>query len=107
MWWQHLFYGLGLLGAIFCMGLIDYKNKYAFFGDRARTIRTLVPIIFLFIVWDIAGIVLRIFSDGDGKFRSGLQLGPHFPVEEILFLFLLNYTALIIWLALKKRAQHV
>ncbi|MBC7708182.1 lycopene cyclase domain-containing protein [Polaromonas sp.] len=105
--WQHAVYGISLLGALFCMGLIDYKHKYAFFGDRRRTLRTLLPAIAVFTVWDVAGIVLNIFSDGDGKYRSGLEFGPHFPVEEILFLTLLTYTALILWLSFTNRHKGI
>ncbi|MDL2341782.1 MAG: lycopene cyclase domain-containing protein [Patescibacteria group bacterium] len=100
MWWQHAVYAVGLLGALGCMGLIDYRHKYAWFANRRRTLRTLLPAILFFTVWDSAGIVAKIFSDGDGKYRTGLELGPHFPIEEILFLALLTYTALIIWLSL-------
>lgn len=102
MWWQHAVYGVSLLTAIFCMGLIDYKHRYAIFFDWRRTLRVLAPSIAVFIVWDIAGIMAGIFSDGDGKYRSGLQLGPHFPVEEVLFLILLTYTSLILWRALTR-----
>lgn len=103
MWWQHLVYAGGLLGALFCMGLIDYRNQFAWFKDRRRTIQTIGLAVFIFVIWDIAGIVAGIFTDGDGKYRSGLQLGPHFPIEEILFLTLLTYTSLIIWCALSRR----
>lgn len=106
MWWQHLIYGFSLLGALFCMGLIDYKHQYAFFGDRRRTLRTLAPAIVIFIAWDVIGIIAKIFSDGDGRFRSGIELGPHFPIEEILFLTLLNYTALILWCSLRTKVSR-
>lgn len=107
MWWQHAVYGTALLGALFCMGLIDFKHKFAWFKDRRRTLRTIVPAILIFTLWDIAGIAAHIFSDGDGKFRSGFELGPHFPVEELLFLTLLTYTALIIWCSVTVRqAKH-
>lgn len=104
MWWQHAVYGIALLVSIFCMGLIDYRHNYAWFKDRTRTIKTVGLSVLVFVAWDIAGIVAGIFSDGDGKYRSGLQLGPHFPIEEILFLILLSYTSLIIWCALARQS---
>ena len=107
MWWQHALYGGSLLGAIFCMGLIDYKHHYAWFDDRRRTLRTLVPSIIGLAIWDGAGIALQIFSDGDGKYRSGFELAPHFPLEELLFLTLLTYTALIVWRSLTKKDRRV
>lgn len=102
MWWQHAVYGGALLVSLFCMGLIDYKNRYALFNDWRRTLKTIIPAILVFVLWDIAGIISGIFSDGDGKYRSGIQLGPHFPIEEILFLMLLTYTSLILWRAVSR-----
>ena len=106
MWISHAVYGVSILGAIFCMGLIDYKHKYAWFKDRRRTLRTLVPAVAVFVLWDIAGIILHIFASHDNTYRSGILLGPNFPVEEILFLTLLTYTALIIWRALSEQEHH-
>ena len=105
MWLRHTVYGLSLLGALFCMGLIDYKHKYAWFNDRRRTLLTIIPALLVFIVWDIAGIGLHIFAAHDSTYRSGLRFGPNFPVEEILFLTLLTYTALVIWRSLTDRGR--
>ena len=106
MWLTHVVYGLSLLGAIFCMGLIDYKHKYAWFLDRRRTLLTIVPAVTLFVVWDIAGSGLHIFASHNSTYRSGLLLGPNFPIEEIVFLTLLTYTALIIWRSLAERGVN-
>ena len=103
MWLTHAVYGAALLGALFCMGLIDYKHRYAWFKDRPRTLRTIIPAVLVFVLWDIAGIRLHIFASHNATYRSGLLLGPNFPVEELLFLTLLTYTALIIWCRLGKR----
>lgn len=106
MWWRHAVYPVGLLGALFCMGLIDYKHHLAFYSDWRRTLRVLIPAMVGFILWDSAGIGLHIFSDRINIYRSGIELGPHFPAEEILFLLLLNYTALILWLSIKTHARN-
>ena len=106
MWLTHLVYGLSLLGAIFCLGLIDYKHKYAWFKDRRRTLVTIIPAVVMFVLWDVAGIRLHVFASHSDTYRSGLLLGPNFPVEEIFFLTLLTYTALIIWRSLCERGRH-
>ena len=106
MWLTHAVYGLSLLGALFCMGLIDYKHKYAWFLNKRRTLWTIGPAVGVFVLSDIAGIALHIFASHDSTYRSGLLLGPNFPVEEILFLTLLTYTALIIWCSLQRSDQR-
>jgi lycopene cyclase domain-containing protein len=102
--WQHLVYITGLLLAILGMGLFDYRYKLAFFKDRRRTFRTLLPAIGVFVLWDILGIVLGIFSDGGGVYSTGLMVGKDFPFEELFFLILLTYTALLVWRALEERS---
>lgn len=95
--WQHSIYPLGIVIGLIGMGIIDWRYKLALFTDWKRTLRTIIPAMAVFIVWDISGIILGIFSDGDGQYRSGLELGPHFPVEEIFFLALLTYFTLVVW----------
>lgn len=95
--WEHGVYFAGLLVGIGGMAIIDWRYRLAFFYDRRRTLKTIAAAVAVFIIWDIAGIILGIFSDGDGRYRSGLELGPHFPVEEIFFLILLTYCSLVVW----------
>lgn len=101
--WQHSIYIVGILIGLLGMGIIDWRYKLAIFHDWKRTLKTIVPAMAVFIIWDVAGIVLGIFSDGDGQYRSGLELGPHFPVEEIFFLALLTYFTLIVWRLLSRQ----
>lgn len=95
--WEHSVYAAGLLFGIAGMAVIDWRFHLAFWHDRRRTTKVILSAVALYVVWDVAGIILGIFSDGDERFRSGLQLGPHFPIEEILFLTLLSYCTLVIW----------
>lgn len=83
----------GILG----MGIIDWKYKLALFFDLKRALKTLLIMVSIFIVWDILGIKLKIFFSGTSKFDTGIMLGPQFPLEEIFFLTLLCYMALIVY----------
>ena len=52
----------------------------------------------LFLVWDLVGIALGIFFRGDAPHLSGLLLAPELPLEELFFLILLSYNALLAYL---------
>lgn len=97
------FYLLGLVIAISGLLFIDYRYKLAFFFDAKRTTATLGLAIALFIIWDILGINLGIFYHGGSSFTLPFRLLPEFPIEELFFLFLLTYVALIIYRFVEKR----
>jgi len=103
--WEHSVYITGILFGLAGMAMIDWRFKLAVFRDWKRTLKTIVPAILVFVVWDILGILLGIFSDGDGQYRSGIELGPHFPIEELFFLTLLTYCTLVVWRFLDSRIK--
>lgn len=94
MEWLYL---IGLSVAIFCLGLIDWKYKLAFFDQRRRTIVTIFVVVAMFVVWDLLGIFLGIFFHAGSPYTLSLRLAPELPLEEIFFLTLLCYNALIIY----------
>ncbi len=66
---------------------------------RARPRRTaLVTMIgvAVFVVWDLVGITTGVFVRGDGPWYIGVELAPHLPVEEIVFLAFLSYLTCVI-----------
>jgi len=90
-------YLIGLLLATAGLGLTDYKYKLAFFYNRRRTLITLAIGILVFIIWDVLGIALGIFFHGGSPYTLGVWLGPEFPIEELFFLNLLCYSALLLY----------
>lgn len=90
-------YLIGIILSIVGLALLDRRFHLAFWFDRTRTAFTLGTAVLVFIVWDILGIVLGIFKHGNSPYQLPFTLAPHFPVEEIFFLFLLCYTALILY----------
>lgn len=91
------FYLAGLLVSIGGLALLDRRFKLAFWYDKKRTALTLAVAIGIFLVWDILGISLGIFLHGNSPYSLPFTIAPQFPVEEIVFLFLLCYSALIIY----------
>lgn len=75
--------------------LLDRTHKLAFTVDPKRALLSMVPAFVVFVIWDIAGIALGIFFRGNNTLLTGIQIFPEFPIEEIFFLMLLCYSALI------------
>lgn len=94
---MHAAYAVCLLVSIAGMMAIDRRFKLAFWHDRRRTVIALAVGIGIFVVWDILGIALGIFLHGDSPYSLPFTLASEFPVEELLFLFLLCYSALILY----------
>lgn len=92
MSWLYL---AGLVFALSCLVLVDWRNKLALFVERRRTLIVIALSVLIFVVWDILGIILGIFFHGGSVYTAGIWLGPEFPLEEIFFLTLLTYSALL------------
>lgn len=96
-------YLLALLVSIGGLAALDRHFRLAFFYKPRQTALILVCAVALFVVWDLAGLYFRIFFSGPSPLLIGWQLAPEFPVEEIGFLTLLNYNALLLWTWLRSR----
>jgi lycopene cyclase domain-containing protein len=87
----------GLIFSLVGLGLLDWRFRTAFtINKKAAAFAILIPTIF-FIIWDVAGIAMGIFFRGDTSHLTGIVLAPEFPIEELFFLLLLNYTALTLF----------
>lgn len=91
------YYFIALVVSIGCLLLIDWRHKLAFWSDWRRTGMTIVLGLAFFLIWDFAGIFLGIFFSGGSPYALPFMLLPEFPVEEILFLFLLCYLTLLMY----------
>jgi lycopene cyclase domain-containing protein len=95
-------YLAGLILSIIGLGLFDLRYKLGFSTNKkAALLATLLPL-FFFLLWDGAGIALGIFFRGETSHLTGLLIAPELPLEELFFLFLLNYTSLTIFIAVKR-----
>jgi lycopene cyclase domain-containing protein len=99
----------GLIFSLVGLGLLDWRFRTAFtINKKAAAFAILIPTIF-FIIWDVAGIAMGIFFRGDTSHLTGIVVAPEFPIEELFFLLLLNYTALTLFTTvtrvIKKRSS--
>lgn len=79
------------------MAIIDWRYRLAFWRSPKRAAATIALSVGIFIVWDFFGIILGIFRHGASPYALPFTLAPDFPLEELFFLFLLSYSALIIY----------
>jgi len=95
-------YLAGLIFSIIGLALFDWRFKLGFSTNKkAALLATLLPLVF-FLLWDGAGIALGIFFRGETSHLTGLLIAPELPLEELFFLFLLNYTTLTIFIVIKR-----
>lgn len=85
------------------LALLDRRFGLAFWYDARRAGLIIAIATVVYVIWDIAGIAGGIFLHGNSPYTLPLRLGPEFPLEEIVFLVLLSYSALILWRAGEKR----
>lgn len=98
--YTHWAYGVILIISLSGLLLADLRWKLVAFshasGAKPATLATIVSLVGFFLIWDIAGIKLKIFFTNP-RYTLGLNLfSPDLPIEEVLFLSLLVYSCLII-----------
>ncbi len=96
-------YLIGLIVALLCLGLIDYRYKLALFAQTKRTLLTLAVAVGMFVVWDVFGIWLGVFYHGGSDYALPFLLAPDFPYEELFFLTLLCYVSLLVYRWIERR----
>jgi lycopene cyclase domain-containing protein len=60
-----------------------------------------------FLIWDAVGIATGVFVKGGSPLLLGIDLAPHLPIEEPVFLALLCYLALVVHAAFSRRTERV
>jgi lycopene cyclase domain-containing protein len=100
---ERFAYLSSLVIVLACLGLIDRRWQLVFYTNLAAAWRTLLLGMVFFSAWDLIGIWQHIFFSGHSRFMSGIYIIKNFPIEEILFLAILNYAPLIVWEVLGMR----
>ena len=93
---MSILYLLILLGALGCMVLLDRRFRLFFWRDAWRaTVVGVIGLVF-FVVWDLLGIALGIFTRGEAPISTGVLIAPELPLEELFFLAFLCYLTMIL-----------
>ncbi len=106
---RHWFYLVFLLVGVCGLFFADAKYKLVFFYHAKAAIKTILILITILLLADIAGIKLDIFFTNQ-RYVTGLHIiSPNLPIEELVFLFLLSYVTLIVYrlISLQQKGSNV
>ncbi len=96
-------YLLALLVSAAGIAALDARFRLAFWAAPARTTGAIVLGTAFFVAWDAVGIATGVFVKGDSPLLLGIDLAPHLPLEEPVFLAFLCYLALVVDAAARRR----
>jgi lycopene cyclase domain-containing protein len=74
--------------------VLDARNLLYVFAAPVRALVVLAVGVAGFLLWDLAGIGLGIFFEGNRRLLIGVDLARELPLEELFFLVLLCLTAM-------------
>ena len=87
--------------------LIDRRWRLAAWSSPGRTALAVGIGTSFFLAWDAVGITWGVFVKGDSDLLLGVDLAPHLPLEEPVFLAFLSYLTLVAWSgAMRLMARH-
>ncbi len=99
-------YLLALLAAFAGVLALDARFRLAFWATPATTGLAVACGTVFFVVWDAVGIAAGVFVRGDSPLLLGVDLFPHLPVEEPVFLAFLCHLALVVHAAARRWAMR-
>ncbi|KAF2414365.1 lycopene cyclase [Microbacterium sp. B35-04] len=82
--------------------LIDRRWRLAAWAAPGRTLAAVGIGMVFFLAWDAVGIATGVFVKGDSPLLLGIDLAPHLPLEEPVFLAFLSYLALVAWAGVQR-----
>jgi lycopene cyclase domain-containing protein len=87
-------YLAGLLVSIAGLVTLDLRLRLFLGADPVRAAIVLAAGVVGFLAWDLAGVGLGIFFEGEQDLLVGVDLAPDVPLEELFFLILLCLSAM-------------
>lgn len=97
-------YLLLLLVSFGGMLALDARHRLAFWAAPVPTALAVAAGTLFFVLWDAAGIAAGVFVRGGSPLLLGIDLFPHLPLEEPVFLAFLCHLALVVHAAARRLA---
>ncbi|GAA5028477.1 lycopene cyclase domain-containing protein [Microbacterium fluvii] len=95
-------YLLALLLSAAGVALLDVRHRLAARRSPWRAAVAVAAGSTVLLAADAVAISRGIFVRGDSAMLIGIDLAPHLPLEEPLFVAFLSYLALVVWCALDR-----
>ena len=76
------------------MAVLDWRFSLFWFHDPLRAAIVHAAGLVMFSLWDLWGIAAHVFARGSSPYLSGIELVPHFTLEEVFFLIFLSWIAM-------------
>lgn len=99
-------YLLAILASAAGIVALDARFRLAAWRARARTLVAVAVGTVFFIAWDLVGIATGVFVQGDSPLYLGIDLAPHLPVEEPVFLAFLCYLSIVTWAGARRLLER-
>ena len=88
------------------LAALDLRHRLALAVSKSRTLITLGLSVAFFLIWDAFGVALGVFFRGQSPFLTGVLVAPEIPLEEIFFLLVLSYSALLLYLGFARMISN-
>ncbi len=98
---ENFFYLIYLIVVLFSTLLISYVGKINI--DYKLALKAILPVLIIFVAWDIAATELGHWSFGLDKMLGIVIVNQ--PVEELMFFVVIPLFYIIVWEAVKKYAK--
>lgn len=96
-------YLLALLVSAAGVAALDARGRLVLWRRPRRAVLAILIGTAFFLIWDAVGIATGVFVKGDSPMLLGIDLAPHLPLEEPVFLAFLCYLALVVHAAALRR----
>jgi lycopene cyclase domain-containing protein len=90
-------YLIAILASLAGIVVLDIRLRLAIPVAPGRTAAAVGLGTAFFLLWDFVGIATGVFVKGASDLFLGIDLAPHLPLEEPVFLAFLSYLALVAW----------
>lgn len=89
-------YLIALLVSLAGVVAVDLRHRLFLGSSPGRAAIVLAVGLAFFLIWDVAGILFGVFARGDSAFMTGIELAPHMPIEEPIFLLFLCEVTMVL-----------
>jgi lycopene cyclase domain-containing protein len=92
-------YLAALLVSLAGVALLDARHRLFVWAAPRRALAVVAVGVALFLCWDALAISRGFFERGHGDALLGVELAPHLPLEELVFVTFFSYLTMVVFTA--------